>query len=242
MLTISELYARADYPDLAHWKDMPLFSIAQLGLLTVGIDPLLYEDLEGADLITILKHDQPVNWKNAIMIFRCLQQDICVGNINCQIVNIHYYYECTGLSFRRINQIDLKPDDCDLINIYETKISRAESRAWLKRNGYLENPIKQYQEEGVEKLTSLQEARLSSVLHSTYTTPALNALKGVIQEFWSSYDPDNNQPYPKQSVVETWIKENYPEIKANDICKYIDKICRHPKAKKGGNTRILNKV
>ena len=69
-------------------------------------------------------------------------------------------------------------------------------------------------------------------------TPALKALCGVIKEHWINYDPNSDLPAPKQTTVTDWIKKNYPDIQADDMCRYIDKICRHPKAKRGGNVKL----
>lgn len=73
---------------------------------------------------------------------------------------------------------------------------------------------------------------------STYTTPPLEALHGVINEFWVNYNPNENQPPPKQDVVANWIMANYPDVQSKGLCIYIDKICRHPIARNGGNRKI----
>lgn len=70
---------------------------------------------------------------------------------------------------------------------------------------------------------------------TTYKTPALNALYGVINEFWKDYDVKSNMPAPKQDYVKKWISLEYPEIDTDYMQKAIDKICRHPDAKNGGN-------
>lgn len=40
MSKMRELQSRAGNPDLSHWKNNKLFSIAEAALLTCGIDPL----------------------------------------------------------------------------------------------------------------------------------------------------------------------------------------------------------
>ena len=79
-----------------------------------------------------------------------------------------------------------------------------------------------------------RQQNISEHLGASYVTPALKCVQAVIKEFWYSYDPQGNQPPPKQETVIQWIKENHPEIEAEQIRKAIDKICRHPKAKAGG--------
>ncbi|HAV5946651.1 TPA: hypothetical protein JI227_11795 [Acinetobacter baumannii] len=73
---------------------------------------------------------------------------------------------------------------------------------------------------------------------SKYSTPALEAMRGVIKEFWLTYDV-NKDIAPKQSTIMAWIAESYPEYSENDYMKKaIDKLCRHPKAKLGGNSKL----
>lgn len=79
---------------------------------------------------------------------------------------------------------------------------------------------------------------ITQVDPNQYLTPALKAIKGVIQEFWIKYNPETDIA-PKQSTVMDWIGDNYPEFTNNDYMKKcIDKICRHPNAKTGGNSKI----
>ena len=44
--------------------------------------------------------------------------------------------------------------------------------------------------------------------------------------------------FEKQLEIERWIKETYPDIANPYIAKAIDRICRHPTAKLGGNKKI----
>ena len=90
----------------------------------------------------------------------------------------------------------------------------------------------------IEKLKAAQHENVALLPEAKYTTPSLEALKGVINEFWIDYDPDKNQPTPKQNVVANWTMANYPDVQGKELCIYIDKICRHPNAKKGGNIKL----
>ncbi|WP_205671795.1 coiled-coil domain-containing protein [Acinetobacter sp. WCHAc010052] len=73
-----------------------------------------------------------------------------------------------------------------------------------------------------------------------YTTPALEAVKAVVNHWWKDFDPDSNQPQsiPQQKHIKTWIAENHPEMDSDYIQTAIDKICRHPTAKNGGNRKF----
>lgn len=68
-------------------------------------------------------------------------------------------------------------------------------------------------------------------INSTYTTPAIEVMNAVINEFWLNYNP--NKPAPKQSSVTTWITDHYKDI-SKALALNIDKVCRHPEAKAGG--------
>lgn len=138
---------------------------------------------------------------------------------------------------------------------YLKKIERLELELDIKHddlikasvnNGLLSAIVKKLEDKqsiSVDELTHLQENGLCESINinkKLYTTPALEAVYGVIQEHWIDYDPDSNQPPPKQTTVTNWIKKHYPAVQAEDIRRYIDKICRHPKAKKGGNTKTID--
>ena len=138
---------------------------------------------------------------------------------------------------------------------YLKKIERLELEVEIKNddiikasvnNGLLSAIVKKLEDRQsitVDELIHLQKngrCEFININEKVYTTPALEAVYGVIKEYWSNYDPESNQPPPKQSTVTNWIKEHFPAVQAEDICKYIDKICRHPKAKRGGNIKVIN--
>lgn len=69
-----------------------------------------------------------------------------------------------------------------------------------------------------------------------YSTPALEAIK-VLSKFGYYYNPEIDIA-PKQSTVMDWIGNTYSEFSNNDYMKKsIDRICRHPHAKTGGNSK-----
>ena len=69
-----------------------------------------------------------------------------------------------------------------------------------------------------------------SVENSSYTTPFIDALNGVIQEFWINYQ-EHHIP-PKQDTVISWIMEHYNLSRAG--AKAIEQVARPAKAKTGG--------
>ncbi|WP_227547196.1 hypothetical protein [Moraxella catarrhalis] len=69
-----------------------------------------------------------------------------------------------------------------------------------------------------------------SVENSSYTTPFIDALNGVIQEFWINYQ-EHNIP-PKQDTVISWVMEHYNLSRAG--AKAIEQVARPAKAKTGG--------
>jgi len=244
MSTIKALYEKAGNPDLSHWKDIHLFSLAESALLTAGIDPLLYEDRTLNESLTgILKIEKPINWQRALMIIRALKQSVCLGEITCKIAYIERSNWNGEEWEEKIEQLDLTLEHLDTLNTHSTKISRREYRKWLHINGYLEQSQQntttiEANHTSYQQPQPVQDSKLILLPEPTYTTPSLEALHGVINEFWINYDPDKNQPPPKQDVVASWIMANYPDVQGKELCVYIDKICRHPTAKKGGNTKL----
>lgn len=73
-----------------------------------------------------------------------------------------------------------------------------------------------------------------SVENSSYTTPFIDALNAVIQEFWINYQ-EHNIP-PKQDIVISWIMEHYNLSRAG--AKAIEQVARPTKAKTGGVKRL----
>lgn len=101
----------------------------------------------------------------------------------------------------------------------------------LEQLKLLSNTISRTDEVKVDKMVNL-------IKPNQYSTAALEAVKGVIQEFWIYYDPKIDIA-PKQSTVMDWIGNTYSEFSNNDYMKKsIDKICRHPTAKLGGNSKV----
>lgn len=72
-------------------------------------------------------------------------------------------------------------------------------------------------------------AQVETVKHS-YTTPAIEIMAAVINEFWINYSPE--QQAPKQLVITSWITKNF-DISAA-LALNIDKVCRHSEARSGG--------
>lgn len=225
MATLQELHNRVGNPDFSHWNPIKLFSIVEIGLLTTGIEPLEYSNLLMYQVVEELKDKKPMNWQHALMLMRSLTEAICTHEIKSPCV----FYEAENDSYAyHKEQATLGLDDINNIIWTGTKIHREELQKWLKRNGYFQPTLKVTQNNPTTVL----------IPQHNYKTHALDALNGVIQEFWVNYDPDGSQPPPKQNTVASWIQANYPHVQGNELCIYIDKICRHPNAKKGGNTKM----
>ena len=73
-------------------------------------------------------------------------------------------------------------------------------------------------------------AQVEAVKYS-YTTPAMEIMDAVINEFWINYSPE--QPAPKQSTITEWITANFKDI-SSALALNIDKVCRHSDARGGG--------
>ena len=237
MATLRELHDLRGNPDFSHWNTVKLFSVAEASLLTAGLEPCEYNHLVDYELRQKLLSEKPINWQHALMLIRSIIEAICTHEIKSPFIKIDRS-DYNNQWDEVIEQAKLSIDDTSSIIASETKIHRDELHKWLTRNGYFSQP-RQANIEVVEK-NQPQQANEKEILllpEPTYTTPALEAVNGVIREFWVSYDPDKNQPPPKQNVVKAWIAENHPEMDSDYIQTAIDKICRHPSAKNGGNRK-----
>ena len=67
-----------------------------------------------------------------------------------------------------------------------------------------------------------------------YTTPAMQAMNAVINEFWIDYTPDKIPP--KQENVINWIMENYGF--SRNLSLAIEQVARPDSAKTGGNKAV----
>lgn len=67
-----------------------------------------------------------------------------------------------------------------------------------------------------------------------YTTPAMQAMDAVINEFWIEYTPDKIPP--KQENVINWIMENYGF--SRNLSLAIEQVARPESAKTGGNKAV----
>lgn len=119
-----------------------------------------------------------------------------------------------------------------LSEINDLKLKVAQQEAEIEKIKSLNNGL-------LENTKNISDDKINFIDLSEYSTPALEALKGVIQKFWIPYNPETDIA-PKQNTVMDWIANTYPEFSDNDyIKKSIDKLCRHPKAKNGGNRKLI---
>ncbi|ENV46324.1 hypothetical protein P255_00463 [Acinetobacter brisouii CIP 110357] len=240
MATLKELHNKRGNPDLGHWNTIKLFSIAEASLLTAGLEPCEYNHLADYELRQKLLNEKPINWQHALMLIRSLIEAICTQEIKSPLIRVErsdYNDNCWN---ETVEQAKISLDDTSSIVANETKIHRDELHKWLRKNGYFEiqqQNIINVQQTVYQQPELIDHNNIILLPEPTYTTPALEAIQGVVNEFWISYDPDSNQPPPKQSTVKSWIAEHYPEMDSDYIQTAIDKICRHPKAKNGGNTK-----
>lgn len=237
MATLQELHKNRGNPDLSHWKTRKMLSVAESALLTCGFDPLEFDHMADYPLCDDLRTKKPINWQHALMLINSITEAICTHEIKSPYVVLEYPYQD---DWRIEEQAKISFSDEIFLRTTLTKIHRDELFKWLRKNCYFELP-KQNTITIEDNYTSYQQpphSNMNLLPEPTYTTPPLEALHGVINEFWINYDPNKNQPPPKQDVVASWIMANYPDVQGKELCVYIDKICRHPTAKKGGNTKL----
>ncbi|WND05580.1 hypothetical protein [Acinetobacter soli] len=238
MATIQELHKNRGNPDLSHWKTRKMLSVTEAALLTCGFDPLEFDHLAEYPLCDDLKTKKPTNWQHVLMLINSIAEAVCTHEIKSPYVILEYPYDN---DWRVEEQAKVSFSDEIFLRTTLTKIHRDELFKWLKKNGYFEQPqknnmtVQHVTHHQIEPVTTTNVILLPEL---SYTTKPLEALHGVINEFWINYDPDKNQPPPKQDTVASWIRANYPDVQGKELCVYIDKICRHPTAKTGGNTKL----
>lgn len=240
MNTLQELHNMKGKPDLSHWRTVKIFTIAEAGLLIAGFDPLDYTHCSDFQLRDELTTQKPHNWQHALMLIRSITEAICTHEIKSPFINIERSDYDSAWDVVE-EQAKVSIDDSRHIIFTSTKIHRDELYKWLGKNGYLEAPSPRKREvitvdEVNEK--SLENKGVLLLPQLSYRTPALNAAFAVIREFWEDFNPTSGQAPPKQDYVKHWIAENHPEIDSNVLREAIDKICRHPDAKMGGNTKL----
>lgn len=238
MATLKELHDLRGNPDFSHWNTIKLFSVAEASLLTAGLEPCEYNHLVDYELRQKLLSEKPVNWQHALMLIRSIIEAICTHEIKSPFIKI----DCSDYNNQWdevIEQAKVSIDDTGSIRANETKIHRDELHKWLTKNGYFSRP-QQADIDAIENNQPQQTTKKEILVlpEPTYTTPALEVVQLVIREFWENYDPDAGSPPPKQDYVKQWIADNHPQIESNALREAIDKICRHPIAKAGGNKKL----
>ena len=73
-----------------------------------------------------------------------------------------------------------------------------------------------------KKYMSMKVLNLET-LSPSYSTPALEVIQAVINEFWIEGAPQGPQ---KKEIVKIWINENYGDNVSKSIAEAIDTICR----------------
>ena len=229
MTTLADLHIKAGNPDLSHWRIRKIYNVLEAALLTCAIEPLEYDGLCAVKVKERLRSKMPINWQHAYLMIEALLVGICTQEIKSP--KILSESDCRGEY--QPEQINISIDDLNDIIAQATLITRIELYKWLEKQGYLE-PSKILNKQIASDTTYIdRQATILSI--EGYSTPAIKCIEAVIKEFWRDFEPQGNQPPPKQDIVIQWITEHHPEITAAQIRAAIDKICRHPSAKTGGN-------
>ena len=242
MTTLRELHHLSGNPDFSHWNTVKLFSIAEASLLTAGLEPCEFNHLHDYQLREKLISEKPINWQHSLMLIRSIIEAICTQEIKSPYIKIDRS-DYNNQWDEVVEQARVSLEDVGSIIAMETKIHRDELYKWLKKNGYLEPHLQntiivESQPVTYKQHESVQQNNVGLLPEPTYTTPLLEIVDAVIDRFWSGYKPDENMVFAKQLEIERWIKETYPAIANPYIAKAIDRICRHPTAKLGGNKKI----
>lgn len=103
------------------------------------------------------------------------------------------------------------------------QIARADLLAWCEKRGIY--PPLLFPESPPDKSAATDDP-------TDYHTPAIDALRAAIAEFWLDYDP--SRPPKKQDILEWLIKQRGM---TPAMASHIDQVIRPESRRKGGNTR-----
>ena len=143
------------------------------------------------------------------------------GKRNPDVTHTFYLYDILDGSEQSITANDLYIPKLELDKLFQGDTQNDDDKTINELN----QRIKQLEQQ-------LEQRQLTQPdINSTYTTPAIEVMNAVINEFWLNYN--SNEPAPKQSSVTTWITDHYKDI-SKALALNIDKVCRHPEAKAGG--------
>lgn len=240
MTTMRELHENAGNPDLKSWRLIKLVTLTEASLLVSGINPYHYSSFADYNFLNELNNRKPTNWEHAHIMLRALLEAICTHEIKSPMIRILDEQYNNGYEYTD-EQAKIGIEDMERIVFTKTKIHRDELSKWLKKYGYLDTPqqtVINNKNAMPQQAEPINHIEVLSLPQPTYTTPLLEIVDAVIDRFWSGYKPDENMVFEKQLEIERWIKENYPDIANPYIAKAIDRICRHPTAKLGGNKKI----
>jgi len=205
---MGELHKNRGNPDLSHWKTVKLFSITEASLLIAGFEPCEYNHLHDYQLQEKILDEKSTNWQHALMLVRSIIEAICTHEVKSPFIKINRSDYNDNQWDEVIEQAKVSLDDTSSIIASDTKNHRDELRKWLTRNGYFSQPH-QADIEVVEK-NQPQQANEKEILllpEPTYTTPALEVVKAVVEHWWKDFDPDSKQPQPipQQKHVKAWM-------------------------------------
>lgn len=164
--------------------------------------------------------------KNQVTLFRkVLNNDIDSKNLKATVTTVQRVKK-ERLGMRRISIYDTR-DHRPIENTYYTEqiisIARADLLAWCESKGI--RPELLFPDQSAEK--PLHDDSL------TYHTPALDALRAAISQFWLHHDP--SRP-PKSPEIVGWLIKEHGMSKT--MAESIDRIIRPEELRKGGNTKL----
>lgn len=244
--TIKQLHNDAFNPDLSHWSIHSVYSLLNAALLSAAIDPLNYDFYEDDDVISSIRKSKPINWQWAVSILIGLKQSVCLGELTAKKIVIKQSEYNGDISLSEMRQEDLTVDSIEYVCIFRTIITKQALITWYKEKGFIQNnrfhDIRLLEKPRIINNSNMLQPVSQSLLPAPrYKTPAIECMEEVIKQFWSTYDPeDNNMKPPTQIEILTWLEKQGHKygVTSENMRKAIDSIARHPKAKVGGKTKL----
>jgi hypothetical protein len=205
-----------DNPDLTHWKTVMEFSVEQAALLVSGIDPLEY------NLISTRNFKHP-RWKKAHGVSLGLISAIRQGTLPTIV--------CYGETWDG-NPMMIKHNDRDLeISMQHTLIARGSLINWIDSENVPVVGRKPPPETIEAEPVSGVEDDVPRLTFGGHESDGLRYVQEAIEQFWSTYDPDDPSTAPTKSEVVEYLQQ---QGATKNLASAADRVCRPSELQKAG--------
>lgn len=203
-------------PDLTHWKTVMEFTVEQAALLIAGIDPFEHS------LVSTRNLNHP-RWKQAHGVSLGLISAIRQGTLPTIVC---YGEGWDGSSTR------MKHNDRDFeISIHETLIARGSLINWIDAEKVPVVGRKPTPETIEAETISSAEDDVPHLPFGGHESDGLRYVQEAIEQFWSTYDPDDPSTAPTKPEVVEYLQQ---QGATKNLANAADRVCRPSGLQKAG--------